>query len=686
MSMTLMQQLVLMALAVGYLAIAVILAWRWKAQLDHLLLFSAAAASALWLALDAVTLRPESALTLRAVQLLQVFLWLSFLLKILHAKHRSYNQRVFVLGVLFLAICVALILATFALLYETDRYALPGQRFTVQVFPVVVLLMALAGWYIIWRITYRGGRERRQHIRLLCLAVGFILFYHISFSLQRWWFAAPPTVDWLLQVALYAVAALLMLKSLLSRGSRWMGEVYLSRDAVMYSAGALLVIMGVYSFMLSVRHVADRVRLDYATAYLILALICLAILVSFFSTRVRAHLHVFIAKHFFNYRYDYRQEWLRLIRTLSKGGAGVHLLERVVQALAQIVGSEGGVLWINRHDDDYEPVARWGSANDINAIAHRSDEFIEFLEQRQWVVDYNEFLREPELYEGMRLPDWLLSAGDLWLVVPLMQDIRLLGLVTLVPSPVRRSINWEDRDLLKTAGRQAATHIAQLLATQALMEAQEFTALSRLSAFVVHDLKNVVGQLELITKNAAKHRNNPDFIADTFDTVESAARRGQRLLAQLRDRSPRAKKISRLALVDLLQQVTNERAHFQPAPGLDIIDELYVHADSGQLKEVISHLVENAQQATAAGGSVTVKLYADQQQAVIEVLDTGVGMDATFIRERLFRPFDSTKGEQGMGIGVYQSREIARSLGGGMDVESTPGVGSKFRLRLPIVE
>jgi signal transduction histidine kinase len=68
---------------------------------------------------------------------------------------------------------------------------------------------------------------------------------------------------------------------------------------------------------------------------------------------------------------------------------------------------------------------------------------------------------------------------------------------------------------------------------------------------------------------------------------------------------------------------------------------------------------------------------------VIEIRDDGQGMTADFVRNRLFRPFDTTRGNAGMGIGMYESREFIRQLGGDIQVESEPGKGTIISLRIP---
>ena len=103
-----------------------------------------------------------------------------------------------------------------------------------------------------------------------------------------------------------------------------------------------------------------------------------------------------------------------------------------------------------------------------------------------------------------------------------------------------------------------------------------------------------------------------------------------------------------------------------------------------RLADVLGHVIQNAQEATPADGKVEVILQNNDAMAVIDVIDTGCGMDDEFVRTRLFRPFDSTKGRSGMGIGAYEAREFVRGLGGQLDVRSEIGAGTRFRIQLPL--
>jgi signal transduction histidine kinase len=114
-------------------------------------------------------------------------------------------------------------------------------------------------------------------------------------------------------------------------------------------------------------------------------------------------------------------------------------------------------------------------------------------------------------------------------------------------------------------------------------------------------------------------------------------------------------------------------------------EPMHVLADPDRFAAVLDHVLRNAQEATPEG-SVSVHLGASQGEVMLVVRDTGAGMDPVFIRERLFRPFDSTKGSKGMGIGAYQAREYVQSLGGHVEVQSSPGEGTAFSIILPVAK
>ena len=471
-----------------------------------------------------------------------------------------------------------------------------------------------------------------------------------------------------------------------ARNPEWSLDVFVSRRMVFHSAAVLAA--GVYLLAMAAGGAYLRV---YGGSWgsMVQAVFLfgagLVLVVLMFSGQMQARLRVFLNKHFFNYKYDYREEWLRLIGTLSAGEPGVPLRERAIEALANVMDSPGGALWWQRQPGAFELIAQWNMTEAASVSVAAGSPFARFLAERQWVINIDEFDLSPETYSGLVLPEWLQRLDRAWLVVPLMHHEGLFGFVVLAEPRAPRACNWEDNDLLKTAGRQAASHIAQLEAAEALTHARQFEAFNRLSAFLIHDLKNVVAQLSLVVSNAARHKQNPAFVDDAFKTVEHAAGKMNRLLVQLRSGTVGGGRLSRVDLGKLLTEVVSARAATQPVPVLKCDDSpLIATAEKERLADVLGHVVQNAQEATAQHGSIKVTLQRRGEVAVIEVADTGCGMDAEFVRNRLFRPFDSTKGKAGMGIGAYETREFVREMGGQVEVESEPGVGTTFRIQLPL--
>jgi putative PEP-CTERM system histidine kinase len=309
-----------------------------------------------------------------------------------------------------------------------------------------------------------------------------------------------------------------------------------------------------------------------------------------------------------------------------------------------------------------------------------------WLQKSEWIIDMKEWRQAPDVYEDLAPPTFLAETPRAWLIIPLLFGERLQGILLLRESDLQTEINWEDRDLLKVAGRQAASHLAQYQANQALVESRQFEAFNRLSAYVIHDLKNILAQQSLIVSNAAKHRDNPAFIDDVLDTVQNSVGRMTRLMEQMRSgvRGIASKNVN---LGELLREAVDSHSKTGPCPILSTPEEsLLVVADREQLATVFTHIIQNAQEATTRDGQVTVRAFEGEHHVTVEIEDDGIGMEEDFLRNRLFKPFDSTKGLTGMGIGAFESREIVRKLGGDIQVASTPGAGSLFRIVLPCAD
>ena len=205
-----------------------------------------------------------------------------------------------------------------------------------------------------------------------------------------------------------------------------------------------------------------------------------------------------------------------------------------------------------------------------------------------------------------------------------------------------------------------------------------------MSAFLVHDLKNVQAQLALITSNATQHRDNAEFVDDVFETVESATERLGKVLTQLRNKQVAQSANKSVDLGDIIQRVTAQRNVMKPHISVKRSAPCFVSIDYERFFSVMNHLMQNAQEATPDEGWVDVAIDKQQDSLMIIVSDNGCGMSETFIKDRLFKPFDTTKGNAGMGIGVFEAKQFFESIAGSLTVESVEGQGTKMVICLPM--
>jgi putative PEP-CTERM system histidine kinase len=405
------------------------------------------------------------------------------------------------------------------------------------------------------------------------------------------------------------------------------------------------------------------------------------------SRRLRGWLRVTLAKHLFQHRYDYRLEWLRFTRTIGNGSEKSQPLEqRVVQAVADIAESPAGLLLAPGDNGDLVLAARWQwSAADVPAVA-LSAGAASFFEKHGFIVDLDDVRAGRDIRgEAEVVPDWLRDEARAWALVPLIHYERLTGVVILARPPQARKFDWEDFDLLRVVGQQLASYLAEHSGQQALEESSRFDDFHRRIAFVMHDIKNLASQLSLLARNAERHADNPAFRDDMLVTLRNSADKLNTLLARLSRYGGNV--VERLADVDAdeLAVAVTKRFVGQHPVHLSEIHPCSVAANRDSLEQVLVHLVQNAVDASDPDSPVFIGLSSDGMHGRFEIIDSGCGMSPEFIRTRLFKPFVSSK-PGGFGIGAFEARELVRAMRGRLEVESREGLGTRFVVRLPLVE
>lgn len=539
------------------------------------------------------------------------------------------------------------------------------------------LSLSVLGMLLVEHLYRSTRRNARWGIKFACLGMGALFAYDFYLYSDAMLLRRVNPDIWAARGIVNALSVPLLVKALV-RGPAWTPGLRLSRQMMFHSAALL----GSALYLLSMAASAWYLRSIGGAWGMLMQVACLCgaallLVALLFSGALRARLKLFIGKHFYQGRYDYRDEWQRFTNALADDADG--LPERAIQALAALVESPGGILWLRHEDAGYRASARWNvplpSSGELADGALAS-----FLAAGGWVIEVPEWRAHPELYDHLRLPAW---SEDFWLIVPLMLDRGLFGFICLAPPRTALHVNWEVRDVLKIAASQAASYLAHRASADSLAVARQFESFNRMSTFIVHDLKNLVSQLSLLLLNAEKHKANPEFQEDMLDTLSHSLGKMKQLLLKLRrDQAPDAVTLHQLD--QLLMRAVQSHAGSEPAPSLDLrASGLVVRADGGRLERVIGHLIQNAIEATPRAGRVLLRLHEHDGAAVIELSDTGQGMSEEFMRAHLFQPFLSTKAA-GMGIGVFESREYVREIGGQLHVTSAPSKGTTFRITLPL--
>jgi putative PEP-CTERM system histidine kinase len=565
------------------------------------------------------------------------------------------------------------------------------------------LLAAVVALLSVEQVYRNALDDQRWALKFLSLGMGLVFAFDVAMRADA---MVTGQIDPALRAArgyVNALAAPLCILGVLRLApSRF--RLRLSREVALHSASLLAT--GLFLMAMSVVAYGFRLLGGYWGSVLQWVLVfgaATSVLALIGSDSLRAKVRVAIAKHFFSHRYDYRNEWFRLTRMLSSpdnpiGGpalsiaqpaAEATLTDRCLTALTRMTGSPAGRLWMAQPDGSW--TVRASIDLDDPVTLEHEDPLVRFLESEDWIHDINAW-RDARTPQGCPpLPEWLRRDPQAWILMPLRVQSHATALLQLQRPDPAIPVDWEVRDLLRAAGQQVAGMLQVEQTIEALVEARQFESFNRMSAFVVHDLKNLVSQLTLMLKNAERHRADPAFQQDMLDTVTNVLGRMQSMLLQLRSGVTPIESPSWIELDPCLSAVIDRRRGSEPLARLELLDlpesmgseRLRVRAHAERLERVIGHLVQNGIEASQGRQGVVVRRAVTPQEAVIQVIDQGSGMDPEFIEKQLFKPFRSTK-SHGMGIGAFESRECLHEIGARLEVQSAPGVGSTFTIHIPL--
>jgi putative PEP-CTERM system histidine kinase len=552
--------------------------------------------------------------------------------------------------------------------------------------------------------------EQSAFLLRMIFAIGAVVLVHNLYSGSapeaRWGISLPMaalTAMWMYDLNLYTIAYLTDTRALELIAARGPGMVILAPVFVMASrrnsnwgiklsrsvtfrSVSLLAIGAYLGGMVLLTTALQLLGGDYVWLAQVTLIFCmsLAALMYLPSGRFRAWLNVVIAKNFFQHRYDYRSEWMRFADTIgfpSVDAAPFH--ERVIKSLADIFDSPAGMLLTRDEEDRLVMQARWNwPTADVPTFAGNS-QTIPFFESTSHIL-LMDAARDgtDERCDPRAVPQWLYDEARAWAVVPLVHFGKLTGIAVLARPPIKRELDWEDLDMMRVVGRQLASYLAEATSQQALAESRQFEQFNRRFAFVMHDIKNLVSQLSILSRNAEKHASNPEFQADMVETLKSSVDKMNDLLKRLSQHSQtRNAQIEPLDIEKTIMSVIHGKRLIYPIE-TDLSPGMLAAADAGRIETILNHLVQNAIEATDDGSPVRISASRQGSEIAVRVSDNGCGMSEAFVANQLFKPFESTK-EGGFGIGAYEARALAQSIGGNLRVDSRVGKGTRMTLLLP---
>lgn len=668
--------------SVGYIAlILLLLVTGISGGATKVLLLLAAVATAVWSSLHISYLNfiqdASSVLMLDSFKL-----WVFLLFSLSCLKHKDETLARFFMRrtpIFFMCFGTAVVVLNFIPSIETNWL-------------YVSLMTGALSLLILMEMLYRQSGESKWAFKPLVLYFGIIALFDFVI------YANASMVSHLGGSYIQArgfiyLIALPFLVLAIRRISSWGINIYVSRDVVLHSS--LLMVAGAYlSLMAIVGYFVKFIGGNWNySLQLVLVVMSLTILVAVFvSEQFRSQIKVFITKHFYANQFDYRIQWVNLTSALSdQPESQEQMYDSALKGFLTALQLKKGGLYQYKSNKFVLLANQQDSPTLAKLNNSEQHSLVNFMQTTKWIIDFNELAANPSRYDSLCLNDIPQSGSGNQILLPVFQQDILWGAVSLLTNNSKDfKLNWEVRDYLNAVTGQVSNYIFHYQTAEALAQNAQFAAFSRMSAFVLHDLKNVMAQVDLILANSQQHKHNPEFIDDTFETLEYTKIRIAKMLNQLTEKKALNSAVTRTDLVPLASNVIERQCQTQkPIPKLIASDAVTIEIDAEKLSNVLYHLLSNAQQATNDTGQISISIFdqiaydAEPAEAMIVIKDNGSGMSEEFIATRLFKPFDTTKGNTGMGIGAYDAKHFIEEIGGNITVDSQVDLGTTFTISIP---
>lgn len=271
----------------------------------------------------------------------------------------------------------------------------------------------------------------------------------------------------------------------------------------------------------------------------------------------------------------------------------------------------------------------------------------------------------------------------------LHQELFLAGLFFAVVVLASSALIVTALAFNKNLARQVEFKTRELLESQErLMHSERFAAVGEAAAYVSHEIKNPLMVIGGLAGQVERHLANDPAAQEKLRIIQGEVKRLESFLGDLRDFLRPVHPVKQeINLNDIILEVLALMAPALEEKGIALEDRLdpslpWLPADPNQLNQVLVNLLKNAMEASEAGDRIILASGSEDNQVWFSIQDTGRGMTPE-VREKIFHPFFTTK-EKGSGLGLAVIHKIITDHQGTIDLDTTPGAGSTFTIRLPL--
>lgn len=557
----------------------------------------------------------------------------------------------------------------------------------LRIIAAVMILMNLE------RTFRRSTGHMRWQSKFMFLGIGGIFAVQLFIDSQAVLFQGVNTGLDIVELGALLVGDILILLSLFRGKPLTIGiqlsHQFLYKSLTLLMVGVYFIAVGIISFL----SIWFGWIGNIPTAIFFVFLATMGMAAILLSDRLRMKRKRFISHHFRRPQYDYRKIWegfTARTTSVTQTGSLCNIIVRMISDTLEILSVSiwlvdekqqkfsfgGSTVYTAEQVAGLKPFDR-GGAELIRAMAdHTLPVDLEGREDH-WVK---------ELVQTYGLEETKESRTRY--CVPLKAAGQLIGMMTLSEKVFYEPLTFEESELVKSIADQAAAGLLSLRLAERLRQAKELEAFQSMSTFFMHDLKNLASKLSLVTQNLPMHMDNPEFRADALRTISQSVAKINAMSSRLSLLSQKLELACRETDVEgLVAAAVSEVKDYILVPvSLDLEGVPPLFIDREQIHKVLENLLMNAADALEGGGAdPLLSITTRRRENWVEVLvrDNGCGMSPVFIENFLFRPFQTTK-KKGMGIGLYHCKTIVEAHGGRIEVDSKEGIGTTFRMILPV--